>query len=174
MLDFRSALHFVALFLFTKGRGSHAGNILTFFLSKFATIVIICIFRWVLLALVCEDAGALQVNYILLHLQYLLSSSVTAPQHSGFVPYLMHGSHFIGARVKTVPYYAARLCFLTGRASAHGDEHPLLFSYSIFRNIPRFLFGSWNLLHGRLTQHGGSLSSSLNATCDRISNTSLL
>jgi len=87
VFDFDLPLHFVALFLFTKGRDSHAGNILAFFLSKFEMIVTICKFGWVLLARVCEDAGALQVNYILLPLQYPLSSSVAAPQHSGFVPY---------------------------------------------------------------------------------------
>lgn len=76
-------------------------------------------------ALVCEDADALQVDYILLHLQYPISSLVAAPQHSGFVPcHHTHESHFIGARLKPVAYYTARLCFSTGRVSTHSDEHP--------------------------------------------------
>jgi len=69
------------------------------------------------------------------------SSSVAAPQHSGFVPYRhTHKPHFTGARFNAVAYYAARLRFSTKRVSTRGGEQLLSFSYSIWfsRNIPRF------------------------------------
>ena len=177
MLDFDLSLHFVALFLFTKGRGSQAGNILTFFLSKFAIIVAMCLFGWVLHTLVCENAGALQVDYILLHLQYPLSSLVTAPQHSGLC--------LITARTSLILREEDSKLSLVIPLALHfqrGECQPVVTNttcyyptmFCSFAMYLGFHVRCWNLLLRCLTQHGGSLSSSLNAPCYRISHTSLL
>lgn len=69
------------------------------------------------------------------------SSSVTAPQHSGFVLYRhTHGSHFTGGRIKLslIIIMPLAFAFSTERVPVHGDEHSLLFSYNIFWVFPQY------------------------------------